>query len=199
MFIPVGCTNLHQLCDVILNKSYKNGVIDAFVDYLSEQFIWADTPDRDIINDVFTINLALSVMKPLIPSFVGRGLAAISAEHMIEPIRTTFQENCLLRIARLPETYAMAKAEFPDYLDLIAIPVEVEEENLGVNVETELSQHEEQVQSFDVEVDGSDSVNSDDSLSESSDSEDTEVPVLPKRMRKPSVMVGSVKKGKYST
>ena len=94
----------------------------------------------------------------------------------------------------------MAKAEFPDDLDLIAIPVEVEEEeNLGVNVETELSQHEEPVQSFDVEVDGSDSVNSDDSLSESSDSEDTEVPVVPKRMRKPSVMVGSVKKGKYST
>jgi len=86
--------------------------------------------------------------------------------------------------------------EFPDDLDLIAIPVEVEEEeNLGVNAETELSQHEEPVQSFDVEVDGSDSVNSDDSLSESSDSEDTEVPVLPKRMRKPSVMVGSVKKG----
>ena len=50
----------------------------------------------------------------------------------------------------------------------------------------------------DVEVDGSDSVNSDDSLSESSDSVDTEVPVLPKRMRKASVMVGSVKKGKYS-
>ena len=96
VFIPAGCTDLHQLCDVILNKSYKNGVKDAFVDYLSEQFrIWADTPDRDIINDVFTINLALSVMKPLIPSFVGRGLAAISAEHMIEPIRTTFQENCL--------------------------------------------------------------------------------------------------------
>ena len=78
VFIPAGCTDLHQLCDVILNKSFKNGTKDAFVNYLSQQFIsWADTPNRDIINDVFTINLALSVMKPLTPLFVERGLAAI--------------------------------------------------------------------------------------------------------------------------
>ena len=78
VFIPAGCTDLHQLCDVILNKSFKNGTKDAFVNYLSQQFIsWADTLNRDIINDVFTINLALSVMKPLTPLFVERGPAAI--------------------------------------------------------------------------------------------------------------------------
>jgi hypothetical protein len=198
VFIPAGCTDLHQLCDVILNKSYKNGTKNAFVDYLSEEFIaWTQTPNRDMLNDVFTINLALSVMKPLLPTFVSRGLASINAEHMREPIREAFQDQCLLRIARLPETYALAVAELQGDVASIEIPEEVEvEEDLGpVTIENQL---EEPLHSFDVEVVGTDSLDSEDSLSESSDSEDSEPEVVTKRTRLPNVMVGSVKKGKYS-
>ena len=33
VYIPAGCTELHKVCDVVVNKPYKNGVIKAFVDY----------------------------------------------------------------------------------------------------------------------------------------------------------------------
>ena len=217
VFIPAGCTDLHQLCDVILNKSFKNGTKDGFVDYLSEQFIsWASAPDRNVIDDVFTVNLALSIMKPLIPNFVGRGLAAINAEHMRESIRATFQNECLLGIARLQETYALAVAEFPDEdLDIINnIPDEVEaEEDLGpvlpdqYNNETDELLEEQPLihQSFDVEVAGTEPL-TESSDSDNNDSEDSEdlyqkrikPSVTGKRTRMLNGLVGSVKKGKYS-
>ena len=62
------------------------------------------------------------------------------------------------------------------------------------------NQLEEQLHSFHVEVANSDSLDldSEGSLSESSESEDSEPEVATKRNRLPNVMVGSVKKGKYS-
>ena len=215
VFIPGGCTDLHQLCDVILNKSFKNGTKNAFVNYLSDQFIiWAETPNRDIVNDVFTINLALSVMKPLIPTFVGKGIAALKENHMVDAIRETFQDRCLLRIARLQETYALATAALPaGDVDLMEIPEEVEaEDDLGPVAATHQANdgNDEEVvagQTFYVELDGieglSEDSGSDDESSVDSSSEDSDDDVIVaiesnKRMRKPSAMVGSVKKSKYS-
>ena len=168
------------------------------MDYLSEQFIaWAQTPNRDMSNDVLTISLAISVMKPLLPTFVNRGLAAINAEHMKEPIREAFQNQCLLRIARLPETYSLACAELPEDVGSVDISEEVEEEEDLGPVTTENQLEEEPIHSFDIEVVGTDSLDTEDSLSESSDSEDSG-PEVTKRTRSPNAMVGSVKKGKYS-
>ena len=62
---------------------------------------------------------------------------------------------------------------------------------------TENQLEEEPIHSFDVEVVRADSLDTEDSLSESSDSEDSE-PLVTKRTRLPNAMVGSVKKGKYS-
>ena len=164
---------------------------------LSQEFIiWLDAEGRDLVNDVFTISLALSVMKPLIPQFVARGLAAINAEHMLEPIRETFQDKGLIRVARLPETYALAIAELP--ADVTAVPEEVEEEeNIGEVVGD--NQLDELNQVFDVAVRVFDDLDNEIlELSDSSDSEEEENDIVnTRRVRKSSVMVGSIKRGKY--
>lgn len=137
---------------------------------------------------------------------------------MIEAIRHTFQDRCLLRIARLQETYLLAVAALPGDIDLIEVPVEVEvEEDLGpvviptppVTDDNQQILDEAEVvtgQTFDVAVDEiedlSESSGTDDKsveVSSSEDSDDGSVPVRNKRTRKQSVLVGSVKKGKYSS
>ena len=81
VFIPAGCTDLHQVCDVVINKSYKNGVNAAFIDYVSTEFnLWQESEKDD--DDIFEINLAISVMKPLIPAYVLRGIQALKTDAM---------------------------------------------------------------------------------------------------------------------
>ena len=60
IYIPAGCTDLHQVCDVVINKPYKNGVTAKFVDYATSEYQkWAAEPTR---SDFFKLNLAGSVM-----------------------------------------------------------------------------------------------------------------------------------------
>ena len=53
--------------------SYKNGVANGFIDYVSAQFVdWKSNPQNE--DEIFKINFASSQMKPIIPSFVDRVL-----------------------------------------------------------------------------------------------------------------------------
>jgi hypothetical protein len=80
VYIPAGCTDLHQVCDVIINKPYKNGVVKAFIDYVTGKFCEFNQrpedpqPPKDVFHQ---LNMAGSVMKPLIPEYVVRGMAAV--------------------------------------------------------------------------------------------------------------------------
>ena len=64
-------------------------------------------------------------MKPLTLLFVDQGFVAIKENCTIEAICRTFQDRCVLGIARSQETYALA---LPGDIDLIEVPAEVEEE-----------------------------------------------------------------------
>jgi hypothetical protein len=58
-------------------KPYKNGVANAFIEHTSKEFAkWKLTAANE--EDVFSINLGIVQMKLLIPTFVQRGLAAIT-------------------------------------------------------------------------------------------------------------------------
>ena len=132
VYIPAGCTDLHQVCDVVVNKPYKNGVVKAFVDYVSAKYCeYLNRPNPDP-NDVFQLSMAGSVMKPLIPGYVARGMAAIDTPQMKEVIKASFYKDSLVGEARQLDTYAMAKLKYPQPLEEIPIPEEREaEENLG--------------------------------------------------------------------
>ena len=197
IFIPAGCTDLHQICDVILNKPFKNGVKDEFVEYVSIEFAnWYRQREND--QDVFKLNMALSAMKPLMPTFVVRGIARLETPEMKEAIRKCYQEEGLLRVAMLPETYEAAVAALPVDIDENPIvPAEVEaEEDLGP-VEDPDEAPIELVVPFEIEVNQQEDEN--ELLSDSSS--DSEEPVVTNnvgRVRKANTMLGSVKRGKYS-
>ena len=75
IFIPASCTDLHQVCDVCINKPYKNGVAAEFIDYLSTKYTdWYNSTERDE-ESIFKVNLSLGVTKPLISSYVSRGIS----------------------------------------------------------------------------------------------------------------------------
>ena len=96
---------------------------------------------------------------------------------MLEPIRETFQDKGLIRVARLPETYALAIAELP--ADVTAVPEEVEEEeNIGEVVGD--NQLDELNQVFDVAVRVFDDL--DNEILELSDSSDSEEEKEKKKM-----------------
>ena len=102
VYIPAGCTDLHQVCDVVINKPYKNGVVKAFIDYVTGKFCERPNPQP---KDVFQLNLAGSVMKPLIPEYVVRGMAAVGTIAMKVAIKECFYQASFVGEARQLETY----------------------------------------------------------------------------------------------
>lgn len=77
--------------------------------------------------------MAGSVMKPLIPGYVARGMAAIDTPIMKEVIKASFYKDSLVGEARQQDTYAMAKLKYPNMV-IEDIPISEEreiEENLG--------------------------------------------------------------------
>jgi hypothetical protein len=107
VFVPAGCTDIIQMCDVALNKTFKNAVSLAFVSYVNNKFI--EHTDCNP-NDIFKLNMALSIMKPLLPGFVQSGIAAMSTTAMKAVIRNCFLTNGLVKEARTPAALQSARA-----------------------------------------------------------------------------------------
>ena len=210
IFIPGGCTDLHQVCDLVVNKPYKNGVTDAFIDYLSDQFKeWYANRNINTTAEMFHVNLAASVMKPLLPNFVKRGIAALKTPAMRNVITNSFLKDGLVAIAKLPETYHRALVAFPEVIEDLPVPAEVEEEeDLGPVEDEEDLEITEQLATmpvFDIEPQNDTvsllSTEESDSESDCENEEITSGPVdigKPTRIRKINSMHGSVKRGKYS-
>ena len=126
VYIPAGCTDLHQVCDVVINKPYKNG------DYVTGKFCEFNQRPDPQPKDVFQLNMAGSVMKPLIPEYVLRGMAAVGTPAMKVAIKECFYQASFVGEARQLETYEKAKLEYPNPVEEIPIPEGGEaEEDLG--------------------------------------------------------------------
>ena len=163
IFIPAGCTDLYQVCDVVVNKPYKNGVSAAFIDYVSEKFgEWHSRADR-AADEVFILDMNSSALKPQIPSYVLRGVERITTANMANAIKKCFQEEGLVALARLEETRARAAAAQEQQAlrgttGIVHVPEGDErEEDLGGVVETgeeapAVTVDETNLQEFYVEV-----------------------------------------------
>lgn len=193
IYIPAGCTNFYQVCDVVVNKPYKNGVTAAFVDYVSNEYIvWNNCIDRTS-DDLFILSMKSSVMKPLIPSFVTLGIKCLKTEKMKTCIQNCYNKEGLVGVAKQNETFQRANTKrqcYDESLDEvfggIAQVLDVEggdiepEEDLGPVPEDEDEDNCQLDQRFDIEVkDGESTVYSEDSEDEEDEdsSEDNEISV----------------------
>ena len=103
IFVPAGCTDSHQVGDVVANKPYKNGVSAAFIAYAYGQFEeWNRTRTAD--DDCFRMNLSIGVMKPVIPNFVSSGINALKTPEMKAAIKKCFNEQGLVGTANSAAT-----------------------------------------------------------------------------------------------
>ena len=115
VFIPAGCTDLHQVLDVVVNKSYKSGVTEEFMSFLNR------THARQYMDPkwdgIFRIDLRSSYMKPLIPHLVMKGIEKVSTADMRNTIARSFQVHALVEEARRIDTIEEAMAVLGDDVD----------------------------------------------------------------------------------
>ena len=84
IFIPAGCTDIHQVCDVCINKTYND---------------WQSSRREDD-EGIFKVNLSTGETKPLIPANVMLGIKSVKTPAIKESIAICFQKEGLL-----PEIY----------------------------------------------------------------------------------------------
>jgi hypothetical protein len=111
VFIPGGCTDRHQVLDVIVNKPFKNAITNRFIMYLSEKF--EAQSKEEGWDGIFRIDFALGTMKPLMPEFVKHGIDALRTDKMVAAIKKGFAEDALLLEARMDCTYERACDRHP--------------------------------------------------------------------------------------
>ena len=95
---------------------------------------WNRTKAND--DEFFRLNLSIGVMKPVIPSFVTRGLDALKTDEMKTAIKKkSFYDDGLVGSAKLQSTYirALAIAITDEDGEPVVLPNDIEEEkNVGI-------------------------------------------------------------------
>ena len=155
LYIPAGCTDIMQMCDIVLNKPFKNAISTAFINYVADKFVQHEASEA---LGLFTLDLALSIMKPLLPTFVKTAMSALSTPSMKKTIRKCFSNDGLVKEARTPEALVAARALLA--VDNAPINGEELQPDLGPIAEED----DEGDQEFLVEVQADEEVNGDEEV-----------------------------------
>jgi hypothetical protein len=117
VFIPAGCTDVMQVLDVCCNKPFKAAVKKAFRDFAHLEFKrWTDAGN---VPESFLLPVKISQLKPQLPSFVGKGVEALSTLAAKESIQKCFQKEGRLEVARSPQQMARSQASLGLVLRLV--------------------------------------------------------------------------------
>lgn len=109
LYVPAGCTDIIQECDVVVNKPFKNAVRSAFRDHLDALFqthLAAGHPPTD-----FAPKLTMGALKPYLTGFDEKGILALKTPEMKACIRKSFANDGLFTQMRSPEMQLMLQME----------------------------------------------------------------------------------------
>lgn len=109
LYVPAGCTDIIQECDVVVNKPFKNAVRSAFRDHLDALFqthLRAGRPPTD-----FAPKLTMGTLKPYLTSFVEKGILALKTPEMKASIRKSFESDGFFTEMRSSEMQLMVQME----------------------------------------------------------------------------------------
>lgn len=89
LFVPAGCTDWMQECDLVANATLKRVVRDAFRDHLYQEF---DQFMTEVGNEAaqWTPNLNVGHLKPYVPVWIQRGLSTLMTNQMKQTIADAF-------------------------------------------------------------------------------------------------------------
>ena len=113
LFVTAKCTDEMQECDVVINKPYKDGVRQAFRDYLDDNF--QKHCDGGLEPALWEPKITVGNFKPFITGFVNKGMENIStpSPEMKEAIRNCVEERGFFGMMRSP----MMQQEAREQLD----------------------------------------------------------------------------------
>lgn len=89
LYVPAGCTDWMQECDVVVNAPFKRAIRDAFRDHLYQEFDdFVANPGNDANH--WVPNLNVGHLKPYIPGWNACALHALKAPSMKQTIIQAF-------------------------------------------------------------------------------------------------------------
>lgn len=144
LFVPAGCTDVIQECDVVVNKPFKNAVCAAFRDHLDGLFQLHKQKCLPLTE--FSPKLTMGALKPFQTGFVQKGIFAIKTPEMKLCIKTSFANDGLFAVMRSPEMQLAAQLEDVRIEDDLNVNEDVE---IDENVEELGAISEEDVESDD--------------------------------------------------
>ena len=109
LYVPAGCTDIIQECDVVVNKPFKNAVRGAFRDHLDTLFqthLAAGRPPTD-----FAPKLTVGTLKPYLTGLVEKGILALKTPEMKACIRKSFASDGFFTEMRSSEMQLMVQME----------------------------------------------------------------------------------------
>jgi hypothetical protein len=88
LFVPAGCTDVMQECDVVINKPFKNAVRKAYRDHIDDLFQVHKQSGAPVA--LFSPKLTMGALKPFLTGFVQRGILALKTPEMRACIQDSF-------------------------------------------------------------------------------------------------------------
>jgi hypothetical protein len=126
LFVPAGCTDVIQECDVVVNIPFKTAVRSAFRDHLDKLFEVHKDKGLPLIE--FSPKLTMGALKPFLTGFVQQGIQALKTPEMKLCIKTSFANDGLFAMMRSPEMQLAAQLEGARIHDDFNVEAAVENE-----------------------------------------------------------------------
>ena len=126
LFVPAGCTDVIQECDVVVNKPFKNAVRSAFRDHLNALF--QAHLAKGLPSTEFSPKLTMGALKPHLTGFVQKGILALTTPEMRECIKNSFARNGCFEQMRSAQMQLIAQMEEVHIVDEPVIDEAVEED-----------------------------------------------------------------------
>ena len=109
LFVPAGCTDAMQECDVVVNKPFKNAVRKAFRDHLDNLFQVHRAKNLPL--NTFSPKFTMGALKPFLTGFVAQGIQALKTPEMRDCIRNASAKDGLFAQMRSDEMQLSAQME----------------------------------------------------------------------------------------
>lgn len=134
LFVPAGCTDVMQECDVVVNKPFKNAVRAAFRDHLDTLFRIHLAEGKPPIE--FSPKLTMGALKPFLTGFVEKGVLALKTPEMRTCIQNSFANDGRFALMRSPEM--QQNAQIDDTVILQEAPEGLEEDIFAEELNIEM-------------------------------------------------------------
>lgn len=109
LFVPAGCTDIMQECDVVINKPFKNAVRKGFRDHMDDLFRIHRV--KGLPTTEFSPKLTMGALKPFLTSFVQNGIQALKTPEMKTCIQNAFASDGCFQIMRSDEVQLAIQLE----------------------------------------------------------------------------------------